>query len=184
MYEIVTGVPPFRVENFRAEQIMWGVLDGMRPTKPENAEIIGFGRGVWNLVEQCWMEDRTQRPTASSVRQRLVIAQSLSSVVPPGPMVVVREAQADSRVSSMVNLFDDVYQQITQLTQTEGVTRKEAVDMTDKIPALYSNVRFPQLFERGSGCSTASIPASSLTASVRDSALGPLVPRFRPKIEL
>lgn len=87
VYEIVTGVRPFGPENFREQQMVYAVLDGKRPEKPENAEDIGFGGGVWDLVERCWREDWTQRPTTGEVRQRLTVAAAWSSSVPPGPMV-------------------------------------------------------------------------------------------------
>jgi len=100
VYEVVTGVRPFGVENFRVEEVMYRVLDGMRPEKPENADAIGFGGGVWGLVQGCWKEDRTQRPRTEEVRQRLTVAASWSSTVPPGPMVAVQQMSTDSTLSS------------------------------------------------------------------------------------
>jgi serine/threonine protein kinase len=92
VYEIVTGVRPFGLENFREQQMVYAVLDGMRPEKPENAEAIGFGREVWDLVERCWGEDWKQRPKTWDVRQRLTTAAALSSSVPPGPMIALPPA--------------------------------------------------------------------------------------------
>ena len=89
VYEIVTGVRPFGLENFREQQMVYAVLDGMRPEKPENAEAIGFGRGVWDLVERCWGEDWTQRPKTGDVRQRLTVAAARSSSIPPGPVIAL-----------------------------------------------------------------------------------------------
>ena len=60
VYEIVTGVHPFGLENFRGRQAVYAVLGGMWPEKPENAEPIGSGRGLWDPVERCWGEDWTQ----------------------------------------------------------------------------------------------------------------------------
>ena len=95
VYEIVTGVRPFGLENFGESRMVYAVLDGMRPAKPENAETIGFGGGVWDLVEKCWMEDRTQRPDSRDVRQCLTVAASWSPSVPPGPMTVLPEIPDD-----------------------------------------------------------------------------------------
>lgn len=88
VYEIVTGVRPFGLENFKEQQMVYAVLDGMRPEKPENAEGIGFG-GVWDLVERCWREDWTQRPKTWELRQRLTVAAAWSSSVPPGPTIAL-----------------------------------------------------------------------------------------------
>lgn len=89
VYEVMTGVRPFGLENFWGQQMVCAVLDGMRPTKPENAEAIGFGLGVWSLVEMCWREDWKQRPKTGDVRQRLTVAASWSSSVPPGPTIAL-----------------------------------------------------------------------------------------------
>lgn len=93
VYEIVAGVRPFGVENIKVEEATWEVLNGMRPTKPENAEAIGFGRGVWDLLEDCWKERWTWRPMIGEVLQRLKIAASWSPAIPPGPTVVVSGGQ-------------------------------------------------------------------------------------------
>ena len=105
VYEIVTGVRPFGLENFGGAEIMLAVLDGMRPARPENAEAIGFGEGVWDLVERCWNEDRTQRPGSGDVRQRLTVAASLSSSVPPGSMAVLPPIPDLDAYSGTTNLF-------------------------------------------------------------------------------
>jgi serine/threonine protein kinase len=89
VYEIVMGIRPFGVEGFRVEEVMYVVLDGARPARPGDPEDVGFGPGVWNLVEACWGEDRTQRPNIRGVHQCLAAAADLSPLVPPGPMIVV-----------------------------------------------------------------------------------------------
>jgi len=93
VYEIVTGVRPFGVENLGVEDAIRKVLEGIRPVEPENAETIGFGRGVWKLVEECWKEDRMWRPMAGAVRKCLTVAASWSLAIPPGPTVVVSGGQ-------------------------------------------------------------------------------------------
>ena len=101
VYEVVTGVRPFGVENYRANELAYKVLEGIRPVKPENADTIGFGGGVWGLVEACWEEDRTQRPRTGEARQRLTVAASWSRIVPLGPMVAVRQTSTDSATCSV-----------------------------------------------------------------------------------
>ena len=104
MYEIVTGVRPFGMENLVAGEVIFMVVAGGRPVKPENADDIGFGRGVWELVEGCWKEDRTQRPKIREVHQRLTLAASWSQMVPAGVRVEVplaQEAGAGPMVTSI-----------------------------------------------------------------------------------
>lgn len=102
VYEIVTGVRPFGIENLRAEVAMWEAVNGRRPMRPVNAETIGFGRGVWELVEECWNEDRMRRPMARDVRHHLSDVGSRSPTVRPGPVVEVQstlEVNTDSITS-------------------------------------------------------------------------------------
>jgi len=102
IYEIVTGVRPFGIEGFRPEEVVFVVLDGKRPAKPEDVEAVGFGRAIWDLVEKCWLEDRMQRPKTWDVRLSLSIAASMSSPVPPGPRMAVSLTRGNSS-SSMVS---------------------------------------------------------------------------------
>lgn len=105
MYEVVTGVRPFGAEGMRIEELMFVVMEGRRPEKPDNAEAIGFGNGVWDLVERCWSQDRTQRPGTWDVRLRLRVAASMSSIVPPGPRIVVPLARNISTCSTISNTY-------------------------------------------------------------------------------
>ena len=41
---------------------MHAIIEGVRPEKPENAEAIGLSDTLWELVQACWSEGRTQRP--------------------------------------------------------------------------------------------------------------------------
>ena len=89
VYEIVMGVRPFGMENFGANEVMWKVLKGTRPMKPVNAKTIGFGRGVWELVEECWSANRMGRPKARDVRGHLSAVATRSPTVGPGPAVYI-----------------------------------------------------------------------------------------------
>ncbi|KAF9777432.1 kinase-like domain-containing protein [Thelephora terrestris] len=85
MYEVVTGVKPFRGK--RHPEMLFAVTEGKRPEKPKNAEAIGFENGMWKLVDECWSQDRRQRPSARDVRVRLTFAASKSVPAPPGPRI-------------------------------------------------------------------------------------------------
>jgi serine/threonine protein kinase len=93
MYEVVTGVPPFAAEGISRMESIYVVIDGGRPAKPDNAKAIGFGNGVWDLVEKCWSQDRAQRPSTRDVLLRLSVAASLSSNAPPGPRIQIPQAR-------------------------------------------------------------------------------------------
>lgn len=105
IYEVVTGVRPFVAEGMRKEELMFVVIEGGRPAKPANAEAIGFGNGVWDLMEKCWSQDRTQRPGTWDVRLRLRVAASLSSDAPPGPRIEIPLTRNISTCSTTSNAF-------------------------------------------------------------------------------
>lgn len=68
MYQVLTGKLPFFPR--REAEVMHAVISGERPPKPENAEI-GMTEAVWDLLGECWREDKTARPNISDVMGRL-----------------------------------------------------------------------------------------------------------------
>ena len=38
-------------------------MEGVRPEKPEGAARLGFTENLWEILEQCWLEDRSGRPS-------------------------------------------------------------------------------------------------------------------------
>ncbi|KAF9646448.1 kinase-like protein [Thelephora ganbajun] len=117
VYEVVMGVRPFSVENRRAEEVIFAVMAGERPKKPENLEAVGFGRTVWDLVDRCWVENRMQRPKTLDMRLCLTVAAAMSSSIPPGPRIAISLAQGNSTgctaPSTYYNLFSDGREQTT-----------------------------------------------------------------------
>ena len=83
VYEVLTGRPPFQMR--RQAEIVLLVVEGKRPTKPENAGDIGFGGGTWEFIQQCWDQDRGERPTVDQVSEHFKRVAANSSIVPPGP---------------------------------------------------------------------------------------------------
>lgn len=65
VYQVLTGKRPFFT--WRIAEVVHAVISGGRPPKPENAEEIGMTDIVWDLLTECWREDRTTRPTAVEV---------------------------------------------------------------------------------------------------------------------
>jgi hypothetical protein len=67
-----SGELPF-FENPYDVQVILGVMRGKRPTRPSGnlSRTRGFSDEAWNLVEACWAQEPTQRPTADQVVGRL-----------------------------------------------------------------------------------------------------------------
>ena len=205
VYEIVMGIRPFGVEGFRVEEVMYVVLDGARPARPGDPEDVGFGPGVWDLVEACWGEDRTQRPNIRDVHQCLAAAADLSPLVPPGPMIVVSPTREISTGSIpptsqsrwFTAFFTPPDSPPAQFIYSRAGTKTKMAGMTESLPARFSNVRclsqgrsltaskprYLQPFEISSGCSTADTSATSSTPSAQGSISDPFVPPVHAETE-
>ena len=68
VYQVLTGKWPFYPR--KEMEIVHAVISGERPPKPDNAEKIGMTGVVWELLEECWREDRTKRPLISEILSR------------------------------------------------------------------------------------------------------------------
>ena len=68
VYQVLMGEWPFYPR--REGEVILSVISGERPPKPENAEEIGMTEAVWDLIRDCWKEDRTARPTITEVLKR------------------------------------------------------------------------------------------------------------------
>jgi len=93
VYEVLTGCPPFGKGGRRQAEIVLRVMEGKKPSKPEKADEIGFGGGTWELVQRCWSRNRGERPTVEEVVKHFQRVAANSTVVPPGPLMSVREAE-------------------------------------------------------------------------------------------
>jgi len=60
---------------------MAAILRGKRPGKPVDAESLGFSDTLWGLVQLCWSESVSDRPTARQLLDCLSLA-SLAWVPP------------------------------------------------------------------------------------------------------
>lgn len=99
VYEVLTGRPPFR--RTRHPEVVLLVMEGKRPWKPEIAGDIGFGGGTWELVEQCWDQERRERPTVEQVSEHFQRVARDSSIIPPGPTTsAYYEAEASTGLGS------------------------------------------------------------------------------------
>ena len=85
IYEVLTGFQPFYEQKYNMFELSYHVVCGERPAKPDNAEEIGFGGGVWELVETCWSQESTRRPTIENVLTHLAGFAASSTVVDSTP---------------------------------------------------------------------------------------------------
>jgi len=69
IYQVLTGKRPFLQR--RKARIICAVILGERPAKPKDAEDIGMTDDLWDLLEECWREDRRMRPNISGTQRRL-----------------------------------------------------------------------------------------------------------------
>ena len=68
VYQVLTDKWPFFPR--REAEITHAVISGERPPKPENSESIGITEAVWDLLRECWREDRATRPNILNVLGR------------------------------------------------------------------------------------------------------------------
>ena len=94
VYEVLTGCPPFGKEGRRFAEVTLRIIKGERPNKPENTQDTGFGGGTWKLVEKCWNGNRDKRPTVEDICNHFRHVARTSTVLPPGSIKLVREADA------------------------------------------------------------------------------------------
>ena len=85
IYEVLTGFQPFHEQKRGLFDITYHVVHGLRPARPDNAEQVGFGDGTWEVVEECWTEAATRRPTISQVLSHLKSVAAFSATVDPTP---------------------------------------------------------------------------------------------------
>ena len=83
IYEVLTGFYPFYDLKLAPLEVALRVQAGKRPTKPGNAEGIGFGSGTWELVQECWKAKSVRRPTVDRVVRHLEHVSTTSAPVPP-----------------------------------------------------------------------------------------------------
>jgi len=80
--QVLTGENPFR--GVRMGELLFNVVRGVRPTKPENASAIGFSDSLWHFTQQCWHGKAKMRPKVGEVVTQLErAAADWGRVMPP-----------------------------------------------------------------------------------------------------
>ena len=70
--QVLTGLRPFY--HVHACTPIPAILRGERPEKPSQAESLGFSDTLWGLVQLCWSEMSSTRPTAQELLDHLSFA--------------------------------------------------------------------------------------------------------------
>ena len=86
--QVLTGEQPFR--GVKSTEHALNISSGLRPVKPENAELIGISESLWELIQKCWDGEKTRRPQIQEVVEGVADAAADWHVLTP-PSVVEHE---------------------------------------------------------------------------------------------
>jgi serine/threonine protein kinase len=101
VYQVLTGTLPFGKQT----EVVFKVLRGERPSKPENALELGLCDKVWKMLEECWQEERELRPPVENVLGCIKSAASACGILSPVGGVTQRQEDLDSGFNKFDNLF-------------------------------------------------------------------------------
>jgi len=93
--QVLTGRRPFH--HLCGLKPIPAILRGERPKKPYGAESLGFFSELWGLVELCWSESSSARPTA---RRLLGYLSTASFTWVPSPVYPATEVGAEGTADS------------------------------------------------------------------------------------
>ena len=99
IYEVLSGRTPFAPR--KDPEVVYMVLGGERPARPQGAEGEPFTDDIWEVLEKCWKSQRDCRPNAKAVLMGL--QGNLSPLRSPsdtdGDMGLSADDQSDNAVS-------------------------------------------------------------------------------------
>ena len=101
VYQVLTGKLPFYPKG--EAEVMHAVFLGERPPKPENAEEIGMTEAVWELLGECWREDRTKRPVISEILRKFCETTGERKTTDPATDMAISRLDIAGNPSSMVS---------------------------------------------------------------------------------
>ena len=102
--QVLTGQIPFR--GAHESEVVFLVLEGRRPAKPENASVIGLSDLLWDLVQRCWDDNRERRPKVAEVVEHLEkAAANWDGLMPPSVPVEVVAPDSEEEMSDSYREF-------------------------------------------------------------------------------
>lgn len=64
--------------------MVYYVVRGKRPDKPDNSSAIGFSDSLWDFTERCWDGKMASRPEVGEVARHLgAVATDWNGLIPP-----------------------------------------------------------------------------------------------------
>ncbi|KAF9642224.1 kinase-like protein [Thelephora ganbajun] len=105
IYEVLAGYL-LGGEGRQPIETIWRFGKGKRPSMLEKAEGVGFDEGTLELVGRCWKERRDERPTVEEISKHFQCAAKTSTITPPGPTILDREAEGPTASDSDINSGD------------------------------------------------------------------------------
>ena len=69
IYEVLSGHIPF--PQCTSHNVMWKVMSGERPERPEEAEEEWFTDDIWQMLNRCWETQPESRPNVADVLECL-----------------------------------------------------------------------------------------------------------------
>ena len=69
IYEVLSGQAPFTP--FKAVSVIWRILDGQRPERPQGRKGSLFTDDLWGILELCWKKEPGERISAKVVLEGL-----------------------------------------------------------------------------------------------------------------
>lgn len=126
VYEVVTGTRPFR--QYKMVELPVLTTQGLRPTKPEDSVVVGFGPGTWEFIEKCWDQRCEGRPTAGEAVEHFERIAVTSTDIEPGP--VLWPDAVDDETSFPT---DDSLQSICECHLTGPITHASSDELLSQI---------------------------------------------------
>ena len=68
--QVLCGHHPY-IEIQSDINVVNGIMNRVRPKKPEEAKHLGFSNELWGTIELCWREDRNARPVVEEILSSL-----------------------------------------------------------------------------------------------------------------
>ena len=68
--QVLSGDPPLWGITNEAS-LIYAIMEGYRPKKPDAAESLGFTNGLWEIVQRCWLADVSARPDVETILSHL-----------------------------------------------------------------------------------------------------------------
>ena len=97
VYEVLSGQPPFA--GHRDPEIVLMVVGGKRPERPQGDAGELFTDEIWNMLELCWKQRPSDRPTAKHVL--MALRGDLSVSWPPSDMDGEADTDTDDEQSTV-----------------------------------------------------------------------------------